>query len=187
MSIGHDKRLIHKSSGVNWSQVTYFSTKVAGGLSFNPFNVSSVPCSISSSTLGLPTLAAAELPLVKAIPLENPLGDNGDSRLLCLSLSLLDGKYDIDDCRRPFLILLAPRGDSGPARCWPVPDTGESVLELFKAGKRDGEYDGEESTEPEIRWRGRGPGDIMFSECRFNLADAWEVENGDGVFSAIIK
>ena len=108
-------------------------------------------CSTSRPTPALPT--AAELPFLKAIPLENPIGDNGDTRLLCRSLSLLDGKYDIEDCRRPFLTLtlLAANGDNlkGPG--------GESALELCKAGEREGEREGEESTEPEASWRGRGP------------------------------
>jgi hypothetical protein len=101
--------------------------------------------------------AAAELPFLKAIPLD---GDNGDTRLICLSLSLLDGKYDIEDCRRPFLTLtlLAPNGDDSPGS--------ESALlvELCKAGEREDECDDEESTEPEASWRGRGPGDIIFNE-----------------------
>ena len=106
------------------------------------------------STPALP--AAAELPFLKDIPLENPVGDNGDTGLICLSL--LDGKYDIEDCRRLFLTftLLAPNGDKGPG--------GESALELCKAGEREGERDGEERTEPEASWRGRGPGDVMFNE-----------------------
>ena len=115
-------------------------------------------CSTSRSTPAIPT--AAELPFLKAIPLENPVGDNGDTRPICRSLSLPDGKYDIEDCRWPFLnlTLLAPNGlgDNGPG--------GESALELCKAGEREGEYDGEERTEPEASWRGRGPGDIMFNE-----------------------
>ena len=106
----------------------------------------------------MPALQAAELPFLKPIPLENLVGDNGDTRLICRSLSLLDGKYDIEDCRRPFLtlILLAPNGDKGPG--------GKSVLELCKAGEREGEREGEERTEPETSWRGRGPGYIMFNE-----------------------
>ena len=104
-------------------------------------------CSISPA---LPTATeAAELPFLKAFPLENVVGDNGDTRLICLSLSLLDGKYDIEDCRRPFLTL---DGDNGPG--------GDSAIELCKAGEREDE----ESTEPEASWRGRGPGDIMFNE-----------------------
>jgi hypothetical protein len=95
--------------------------------------------------------AAEELPFLKVIPLENPVGDNGDTRLVCRSLSLL-GKYVIEDCRRPFLTLLAPNGDKGPV--------GESVIELCKAGEREAE----ESTELEASWSGRGPGYIMFNE-----------------------
>ena len=123
-----------------------------------------------------PLPSEAELSFLKAIPLENPVGDNGETRLICRSLSLLDGKYDIEDCRRPFLTLtlLAPNGDNGPG--------GESATELCKAWEREGERDGEESTEPEASWRGRGPGDIMFNERRLDLV-AWD---GGGAFSTIV-
>ena len=175
------KHTFHKSPGVKLKpDETYFSVKVTG-LPFNCFNASMLVlefCSISRSMPAFP--AAAELPFLEAIPLENPVGDKGDTRLIRLSLSLPDGKYDIEDCRRPFLtfpLLVAPKEDNGPG--------GESALvEWFKAA---GERDGEESTEPDASWRGRGPGDIMFNEWRLDLpvVDAWEVENSDGAFSAI--
>ena len=91
-------------------------------------------CSTSRSTPAL-----IEPPFL--FPLENPVGD---TRLIRLSMILLDGKYDIEDCRRPFLTLtrlLAPNGDEGPG--------GELALELRKAGEREGESDGDERTEPE--------------------------------------
>ena len=96
-------------------------------------------------------------------------------------MSLLDGKYNIEDCRRPFLILttlLAPNEDKGPG--------GDTALELCRADEREGESDGEERTEPEASWRGRGPGDNVFNDCRLNLVDAGEAENSDGVFSTIV-
>lgn len=115
--------------------VTYFSAKVVGGLRFNNFDASNVTalavsmatfelCSMSSSMPGLP--AEVGLPFLEAKCLGNPADANGESKLIGLSLSLLDGIYEIEDCRRPFLTLVIPTGDSG--------NTGESAPKLCKTG-----------------------------------------------------
>ena len=140
---------------------TYFSAKIVG-LAFNCFNESMDViigfCFASRSTPALPV--AAELPFLKAIPLENPVGDNVDAKLICGSLLLLDGRYDIEDCLRPFLILtlLALNGDKDPGL------GSESALELCETGEREGERECEERTEPEASWRGRGPEYNLFNE-----------------------